>query len=91
MTFSIAVESHNGHFTAVLLGAPEVRVEAATHSQAIAKLRAILADRVEQGELLSLEVLPEGVSSLAGKYVDDPSLQEIRDEIYRLRDAERPQ
>jgi hypothetical protein len=40
-------------------------------------------------ELTELEVEPAGIHSLAGKYKDDPTWQEIREEAYRLRDEEK--
>jgi len=43
------------------------------------------------GELLSLDVEPIGVSSLAGKYGTDPTLRAICEDAYRRRDAERGQ
>jgi hypothetical protein len=45
-------------------------------------------ERIEHGELISLDVDAVGVSSLAGKYSADPTLREICDEAYQRRDAE---
>jgi hypothetical protein len=44
---------------------------------------------VASGELVNLEIQPLGVSGLAGTFQDDPTLPEIRDEIYRQRDGQR--
>ncbi len=88
MTFPIMVEARGGRYAASLAGSPNVRVEEPTRSEAIDALRSKLRQRVERGELLSLEIDAEGVSSLAGKYRDDPTLGEICEEAYRLRDAE---
>ena len=88
MTFPITIESDQGQFTATLLGAPEVRVAGATRDQAVEKLRAVLAERVQHGELIVIDIPPPGVAALAGKYADDPTLREICDDAYRSRDAE---
>ena len=37
-----------------------------------------------------LKVSPASVSSLSGRYKDDPELSAICEQIYRNRDAERP-
>ena len=41
------------------------------------------------GELVDLETEPLGVSGQSGRFRDDPTLHDIRDQIYRDRDAER--
>jgi hypothetical protein len=87
MTFPVLVQQTNGQFAAVLVGAPEVRVTASTRAEALTALEAELEQRVAQGELVALEIGPRGVSGLAGKYRDDPTLREICEEAYRQRDA----
>src|SRR5262249_15101562 len=91
MTFPIVVRPENGLFAAALVGEPQLRKLAPTRSEAIAALKAALEDRIRTGEFLSLDVDPaehSGLASLAGKYRDDPTLREIAEEAYRLRDAE---
>ena len=58
-------------------------------AQAIAGLKAEVQERVALGELLSVEIDAISVSDLAGKYGSDPTLRQIGDEAYQLRDAER--
>ena len=87
MTFPVLIQSANGQFAATLVGAPEVRATAATRAEALAALEADLERRVARGELLALEIRARGVSWLAGKYRDDPSLRAICDAAYRERDA----
>jgi len=89
MSFSIFVEAVNGQFAASLIGAPNVRVVKPDRAQAIAGLKAEIQQRVALGELLSLEIGAVSVSDLAGKYGSDPTLRQICDEAYQLRDAER--
>lgn len=88
MSFPVLVESKNGHFMASLVGAPNLSVVGSTRALAIAALKTEIQQRVELGELLSLEVETIGVSNLAGKYRDDPTLQEICEQAYQMRDAE---
>jgi hypothetical protein len=89
MNFPIFVEAVNGQFAASLIGAPNVRVVRPNRAQAIAGLKAEIQQRVALGELLSLEIDAVSISSLAGKYGSDPTLLEICDEAYQLRDAAR--
>jgi hypothetical protein len=89
MTFPIVIEASDGQFAASLVGVPTVRVIGPTRSQAIDALKKELEQRVARGELLSVDVEPIGVSSLAGKYEADPTLRAICDEAYKLRDTER--
>ena len=44
--------------------------------------------RVDQGELINLEIGRKGLAGLFGKYRDDPTLQDICDEAYKERDAD---
>jgi hypothetical protein len=89
MSFPIFVEAVNGQFAASLIGAPNVRVVKPDRAQAIAGLQAEIQQRVALGELLSLEIDATSISNLAGNYESDPTLREVCDEAYRLRDAER--
>jgi hypothetical protein len=88
MTFPVCVEFCEGQFAAEVLGAPEIRVVGATRSDALAALQAEISTRVERGDLVSLDVRTTGVNSLAGKYAEDPTLREICDEAYQIRNAE---
>jgi hypothetical protein len=90
MTFSATVHQSNGQFEATLVGAPDVRASAPSREEALAALESTIAQRIERGELVSLDVPGRGVSGLFGKYRDDPTLAEIRDAAYRERDADQP-
>lgn len=89
MNFPILVEAVNGQFAASLIGAPGVRVVRPDRAQAIAGLKIEIQQRVALGELVSLEIDEVSVSSLAGKYSSDPTLRQICNEAYELRDAGR--
>ena len=87
MTFPVLVQPANGQFAATLVGAPEVRATASTRAEALASLEAAIEQRVAQGELVALEIGRRGVSRLAGKYHDDPTLREICEQAYQQRNA----
>lgn len=88
MTFPVWVEARRGQFAASLAGVPDLVAIASTRSQAIASLREEVRQRIELGELMSLDIETTGVSRLAGSYSDDPTLEDICDEVYRQRDHE---
>ena len=88
MTFLVTVHPSNGQFEAALIGAPDVRVTASTRKEALAALESAIAKRLEQGELVALEVGRGGLTGLFGKYHDDPSLREICEAAYQERDAD---
>lgn len=88
MGFPKLVKPRQGQFSASLVGASDVRVVEPTRSQAISALTAEIQHRIDVGELMSLDVEPVAVSSLAGSYSDDPTLSEICDRAYEVRDAE---
>lgn len=88
MTCPIIVEPADDQFTASLAGVGHVRATAPTREQAIVALREELDARVKRGELVFIDLSPIGVSSLAGKFADDPTLRDICEQAYRERDAE---
>jgi hypothetical protein len=88
MTFSVIVHPAAGHFEATLVGAPDVTATAPTRTLALAALETVIAKRVEQGELVTLEIGRKGLAGLFGKYRDDPTLQDICDEAYKERDTD---
>jgi hypothetical protein len=90
MTFPVMVHPTEGRFEAFLVGAPGVIATASTREEALEQLEKAISERLHQGELVMLEVPPRGLASLFGKYRDDPTLQEICDEAYRLRDESIP-
>ena len=89
MSFRVFVEAQNGHFTATLAGVPNLKVVEPTRAAAIASLKEAIHREVEQGEMIALDFEPLGLSDLAGKYADDPTLRELEAEAYRMRDADR--
>lgn len=88
MTFSVTVHPTQGQFEAALLGAPEVRATAPPREGALAALESAIAERLQHGELVALEVGRRGLASLFGKYRDDPTLKEIYEEAYQERAAD---
>jgi hypothetical protein len=91
MMFAVMIEPYDGQFAATLLGAPTIRAVGTTRDDALRALHTDLAQRLAQGEFVTLEVSVQGVTDLAGTYSTDPTLRDICTEAYRLRDAERHQ
>jgi hypothetical protein len=89
MTFPVLIETANGQFSASLVGLSGLRCTRPSKDEAMAALEQELTAKIKAGELVNLEVPSVGVSGLAGRFADDPALREVRDEIYRLRDADR--
>ena len=69
---------------------PDVRATAATRKPALAALESAIEKRLDRGELVALEVRRRGLAGLFGKYRDDPTLRQIREEAYHERDADVP-
>jgi hypothetical protein len=88
MTFPVLIESSNGQFAAALVGAPTIRAVGPTRAAALTALQTELAQRLERGDLVSLELPLTGVSGLAETYRTDPTLRDICTEAYRTRDTE---
>jgi hypothetical protein len=88
MTFPVIVHPLHGQIEATLVGAPDVRATAATREEALAALEAAIAQRLEQGDLVALEIRGRGLPGLFGKYRDDPTLREICEAAYQERDAD---
>jgi len=87
MVIPVRIETQNGTVTASVAGWSEMRVDAPTREAAMHGLRTLVAERIGTGELAVLDV-GTGVSDIAGIFRDDPTLREICEEAYRLRDAE---
>jgi hypothetical protein len=88
MTFPVMVHPSQGLFEATLVGAPDVRATASTREEALAELEAAILKRLDQGELVALEIRRRGLAGLFGKYRNDPTLREICEEAYKERDAD---
>jgi hypothetical protein len=88
MTLAVLVQPTDGEFAATLVGAPDVRATASTRTEALAALEIAIEQRLAQGELAALEIGRRGISRLAGKYRDDPTLRDISEEAYQERNAE---
>jgi hypothetical protein len=91
MTFAVMIEPYDGQFAATLLGASTIRAVGATRDDALRALHTDLAQRLAQGEFVSLEVSAQAITDLAGTYSTDSTLRDICAEAYRTRDAERHQ
>lgn len=88
MKFAVLLTPENGHFTAALVGAPEVRVTGGSRELALNALSEQISRRVADGELTTLEVPVGNLSRVAGRFADDPTLEDICDDAYRARNAD---
>jgi predicted RNase H-like HicB family nuclease len=88
MTFPVLIHRLDGEFEATLAGAPDVRATADTREEALAKLESAISRRLEQGELVALEVRRRGLAGLFGRFHDDPTLREICEDAYKERCAD---
>ncbi len=86
MTFPVLVHSSQGQFEATLVGAPDVSARAPTRDEALAKLESAISQRLDQGELVALQIRRRGLAGLFGRFRDDPTLREICEEAYKERD-----
>jgi hypothetical protein len=86
-TSPATVHPSNGEFAAALVGAPEVRATAGTREAALTALESVITERLDQGELVALEIRRRGLTGLFGKYRDDPTLRDICEQAYENRDA----
>jgi len=91
MTVTVMVRQSGDQYSASLVGLSTIEAIRPTRSEALAALEHELTAKIASGELVDLELGRRGVSGLSGKFRDDPALQEICDDIYRQRDADRPQ
>jgi hypothetical protein len=89
MTVPVWIEQSNGKFIATVLGAPQVKAEAPTKEQAVAAVTKQVRNATAQGQVVFVDVGFVGVSALAGKFKDDPTLEDIVKEAYRERDAQK--
>ena len=88
MSLAILVEQSGADYSASVPGIPQMRFVRPSRADAVVALEAEIRRRVQAGELLPIELTAGGVTNLAGLFRDDPTLAEICDEAYRLRDAE---
>ena len=91
MSVSVLVEHSEGQFCASPLGMAGLRFVGPSREEVLISLRRALADKLANGELVDLETEPLGVSGQSGRFRDDPTLSDIRDQIYHDRDSERPE
>ena len=91
MSVSVLIEQNEGQFCATPLGMAELRFVGPSREVVLTSLRRALADKLANGELVDLETEPLGVSGQSGRFRNDPTMHEIRNQIYRDRDSERPE
>lgn len=88
MQFPVHVEQVNGHYEAALLGRPSIRAEAPSRAEALVKLRLQVSQSIHAGDLVLLDISVSKTIDFVGILEHDPTLAELREEIYRNRAAE---
>jgi hypothetical protein len=88
MQVPVYVRRENGRFVAQAVGVCELAAAGATLDEAVGAMRTLLAETAAAGQLVKVDVEADPLMQMAGKYHDDPWLEEIVEEIYRLRDQE---
>ncbi len=89
MPFPIVVESTDGQFSARLLGDKSVCVVRPTRHEAVDAIAREIERRVQDGELVSIDIPKPGAAAMIGLGADDPTWPELVREIYAERDRER--
>ena len=90
MSISILIAQTGNEFEASVVGAPTLTARASSKSGVIEVMRSQLAQQVERGNLVTLDLpQPGSIMSQAGTYADDPMLADICRDAYAARDAER--
>ena len=89
MQYPVLVEQLNGHYVATAMTVPTIRVEAETEEAAVSGVRTQLGTQLRGRKIVYVDLEPTGLQDLFGKYRDDPTLMEICEEAYRLRDEEK--
>lgn len=102
MEYTVVLTRENSHWRAVATDLPECAVDAPTRDEAITMIKSRIADVSQYVEILKIEIpecsgieQPLNVSKLNktgsiwdyyGVFKDDPTLDEMFDEIERKRD-----
>ncbi len=91
MQYQVFVQNRSGnHYVATVFGLPDCVAEAPTKAQALEKAKTALLERLQQGEIVNIEVgVPaSAVNPLlkhAGRFKDDPTYDAVLVEIENYR------
>ncbi len=92
MDYHILVEKHpaNG-FVAVVLGWPECSGAGDTKAEALAQVRATVAERLTRGEIVRLQIeepanAGDPWEKMIGRFADDPQWDEVQEELRSIRE-----
>ncbi len=84
MTYSVLIRKHpKGGYVATALGWPEFAAKAPTRTEALDRIREIIAHLVAQGELVEVEiplpqpVIPASYTETFGMFRNDPSFKKF--------------
>lgn len=85
LTYDVLIEPEkDGGFSAAVIGLPNCRATGATKEEALTRLGQLLTARLQEAEIVSLEIEPSTEHpwmKFAGKYKDDPQFEQMLEYI----------
>jgi hypothetical protein len=91
MKVAIRIRQHEANgFTAELVGVPGMSRSGANRKEVVEALRQDVRDSMQRGEFEWMDIEAPGAMAVFGTHASDPYLENIVNDIYRQRDAERP-
>jgi len=89
LTYPVLIEQEQDSYKAMVWGLPDCQTTGKTREAALVSLRQLLEARLENAELVSLDIeRPQSDNpwmKLAGKYKDDPQFDQMLDYIQAYR------
>lgn len=89
----VAIEQVNGHYVAASLAFPDLRAEAETEALAVAGVKGMVAEKLRNRKIvrIDIDISARDLMRHFGIFSGEAAIamQEICDEAYRQRDAER--
>lgn len=89
LTYPVLIEQERGNYKAMVWGLPDCQTIGKTREAALVSLRQLLEARLENAELVSLDIeRPQSDNpwmKLAGKYKDDSQFDQMLDSIQAYR------
>ncbi|BAU13680.1 hypothetical protein LEP3755_42210 [Leptolyngbya sp. NIES-3755] len=85
-TLSILLERETNGFRASVLGLPDCQASGSTREEALAKVQAVLNDRLQSAEIITIPHHSSSLANLTGIFKDDPQWDEFQAAIASYRE-----
>ncbi len=92
MQYRVLVQNQNNHFTASVLGFPNLIAEGRTREEALERARAALEEQLAESELVTIEVAAPRLEQSHnvwlnefGRFREDPTFDDFLNEIAATR------